>query len=635
MTAFRHALPAGKRLLRMPALAMVFVAGQLAWMPAQAAVLGHSRLVSAAGEPLRVTIPVTKLSASEAASLRVAPAPVAAWTNAGLTPPVDLATLQARLDDGYATGAQVIHVWSDDVFNRPIADLLLDIHTSSGVQRYQVSLLARGGAAAVQSPAATRADSSQPRSQTSAAPEFTADRHSIAVGWGDTMFAIAQRHEVPGVSVYQMMIALQRANPKAFIHNNLNLVKAGERMVMPDMEALTAISDREARRLFHEQVVAFNLYRQGQADPLSGDVTAAQRAAIAIDSGQQATESVSNVPESHLAATGDQLKLSSARTMTGTSQVSASGGETDSIDQAALATQGAQKANNVLPGATDHAEAATADRVGGSGRRDQTASAPDAAQLAATAGVLSASESGLDTDTQGTSPTSLVQQGTSDRASAAAAGSSKTAEGQATSSAAQLPESSEPVRLDSAAQSDDGGQADDAAATQKAIDDAQERVSQLEENVKKLNQALQSQGEAAKDIVVDGAIGLRQSLTDVATAVTDATIGDEDLLEDSADSGLTAADSRSSAISSPEAQQDRVGNMLSAFTAWVQANMLTTLTAGLALLVLLIAWLLRRANISHARTDSAITPDMVKEKLDQINLDLDEPTLDDTRSSRT
>src|SRR3546814_8130196 len=96
---------------------------------------------------------------------------------------------------------------------------------------------------------------------------------SINVRPGDTMFAIALRNAVPGVSVYQMMMALQRANPGAFIHDNVNLVKAGATLSVPGMAELTAISDKEARRLFQQQAKAFALYRQRLAGNRSEEHT--------------------------------------------------------------------------------------------------------------------------------------------------------------------------------------------------------------------------------------------------------------------------------------------------------------------------------------------------------------------------
>ena len=66
--------------------------------------------------------------------------------------------------------------------------------------------------------------------------------------------------------------------------------------------------------------------------------------------------------------------------------------------------------------------------------------------------------------------------------------------------------------------------------------------------------------------------------------------------------------------------------------------MLGVITGVLALIVLIIAWLLRRANTvrDDGRDDSAglITEAMVKEKLDQINLDLEQQVADDARSRR-
>src|SRR5690625_3957459 len=153
MSVFRHVSTVTRASFRLPLLAAVFVAG-MACTSVHAATLGHSRLVSAVGEPLRITIPVTQLSASAAQSLQVSPAPMSSWAQAGLQPPVDLTALQARLEDGYAPGVRRLVVWSDHVFNRPIADLLLDIRTATGVQRYQVSLLAQGGSAAIQAPVA-------------------------------------------------------------------------------------------------------------------------------------------------------------------------------------------------------------------------------------------------------------------------------------------------------------------------------------------------------------------------------------------------------------------------------------------------------------------------------------------------
>src|SRR5690606_9257419 len=91
-------------------LAGALAAALLACSSSYAASFGHSRLVSAPGQPLRVSVPVSQLSADDLRSFTASPAPAAAWQQAGLTPPVDLATMQVRLVDGYAPGTKLIQI---------------------------------------------------------------------------------------------------------------------------------------------------------------------------------------------------------------------------------------------------------------------------------------------------------------------------------------------------------------------------------------------------------------------------------------------------------------------------------------------------------------------------------------------
>ncbi|TKR53659.1 peptidoglycan-binding protein LysM, partial [Allopusillimonas ginsengisoli] len=272
----------------------------LALPAVHAATLGHSHLVSVLGQPLQINVQLRELTADDQRSLEVASAPAQAWAQSGLTPPVDPASLRFHVADGYAPGTKVIQVRSAQTFDQPVADLLLDVNTAAGRQRFQVSLLTQSEQAAIQGKSASAPDVSG-----SQQARATAAGKSIKVKWGDTMFSIAQQHAVPGVTVYQMMIALQRANPKAFINSNLNLVKSGATLKVPGMAALTAISDREARRLFVEQAQAFALYSQRTA----GAATAAGGASAA--SGTVTTDADGVVkPQTPGEAPHDQLRLS-------------------------------------------------------------------------------------------------------------------------------------------------------------------------------------------------------------------------------------------------------------------------------------------------------------------------------------
>ncbi|HUH59030.1 MAG TPA: FimV/HubP family polar landmark protein [Candidimonas sp.] len=558
-------------------LAATLASALLLCSGAYAASFGHSRMVSPVGEPLKIDVPVTQLSADDLRSITVSAAPASAWVQAGLEPPVALDTLSTRLVDGFAPGSKIIQVRSTQGFDKPVADLLLDIRTATGQQRYQVSLLTQSGQGNVQS-GVSGATAAGQAPGTSAANVVApgggqARQGAILVKRGDNMFRISRRHAVPGVTVYQMMIALQRANPQAFIHENVNLVKAGSTLTMPDMAALTAISDREARQVFLRQAQAFAEYRHRAA---GGTSTIAQ--ASASSGLVSSAEGVG--PEPAPPGPKDQLRLS-----------------------------GSQPAG------------------GGSG--------------------------------------------------AASARANGHATGQSSSAA------------------DADARSDDRLATRKGIQESGERVSQLEENVKHLNEALQSQGEAAKDLIVDSAKGLRQSLSDVANAVgstnpaspntadsptnagNDANAGKEPNAGSGANTGSAASaaatdkprdgtvggNAAAGSAANGNAAGDATGNSPSnpqaaapganpaanvaqpvltkaeQTVSWIQEHMLAVITSLLALVVLIIAWILRRANVSHDEESGAssrvITEAMVKEKLDKINLDFDQSSPDDAPARRS
>lgn len=540
---------------------------------AYAASFGHSRMVSPIGQPLQIDVPVTQLGTDDLGSITVSAAPASAWVQAGLEPPVALETITTRLVDGYAPGSKIIQVRSSQGFDKPVADLLLDIRTATGQQRYQVSLLTQSGQGKVQSGVSSNAAAGAGEAASAAhvvpPGKGQATEGAVLVKRGDNMFRISRRHAVPGVTVYQMMIALQRANPQAFIHDNVNLVKAGSTLTIPDMAALTAISDREARQVFLRQAQAFAQYRHRAA---GGTSTIDQASA----SGGLVSSAQGVSPEPAPPGPKDQLRLSGSP--------SVNGGSASSSNQA-----------------NGHATGQTS--------------------------------TGANADAR----------------------------------------------------------SDDNVATRKGIQESGERVSQLEENVKHLNQALQSQGEAAKDLIVDSAKGLRQSLSDVANAVGSTDAGNPDAAASGASgtegtraskdanagsqandgTGAGAAAAPSNGVSSAAAggasgASGAGGNAATApagpdtatsksnsaanvaqpvltkaeqTVSWIQEHMLAVITSLLALIVLIIAWILRRANASHddepGASNRVITEAMVKEKLDKINLDFDQSSSDDVPPRRS
>jgi pilus assembly protein FimV len=85
------------------------------------------------------------------------------------------------------------------------------------------------------------------------------------VGDKDTLWdiALAVRPD-SSASVHQTMLALQRLNPDAFIRGNINLLKKGQVLRVPDASEISSISQSDAVRQFNTQVAEWS---GGTANP--------------------------------------------------------------------------------------------------------------------------------------------------------------------------------------------------------------------------------------------------------------------------------------------------------------------------------------------------------------------------------
>src|SRR5438552_3909108 len=79
---------------------------------------------------------------------------------------------------------------------------------------------------------------------------------------GDTLSKIAVRNRIEGVSFQQMLVALFRANKEAFVADNMNRLRAGKIVSIPDKGTAAAVAPAEARRIVSVQYADFNEYRR-------------------------------------------------------------------------------------------------------------------------------------------------------------------------------------------------------------------------------------------------------------------------------------------------------------------------------------------------------------------------------------
>ncbi|MDO8311865.1 MAG: FimV/HubP family polar landmark protein [Sideroxyarcus sp.] len=79
---------------------------------------------------------------------------------------------------------------------------------------------------------------------------------------GDTLTKIALQTKPADVSLERMLVALYRANSDAFAGKNMNRLKTGKIIRLPDAAELEAVQQREAVKEFRAQVADWNVYRQ-------------------------------------------------------------------------------------------------------------------------------------------------------------------------------------------------------------------------------------------------------------------------------------------------------------------------------------------------------------------------------------
>lgn len=85
---------------------------------------------------------------------------------------------------------------------------------------------------------------------------------SVKVVRGDSLSKIALEYKPADVSLERMLVALYRANTDAFVGQNMNRLKTGKIIRLPDANDLDVIEHTEAIKEVRAQVADWNAYRQ-------------------------------------------------------------------------------------------------------------------------------------------------------------------------------------------------------------------------------------------------------------------------------------------------------------------------------------------------------------------------------------
>jgi pilus assembly protein FimV len=265
--------------------------------------LGRINVQSALGETLRAEIEVTSMTPEEAAGLEVKIAPPQAYQSAGVEySPVLSAvkiTLHRRSD-----GRAYLKMLGNKGVQEPFVDVILESTWSTGrlVREYtllfdppvsnkrQRALEENAGNRAAQSssiiPPENTSKTKSKTERNTVKPERQVDRsasenstsnenstESIPVRKGDTLTKLAAKLQREGVSLDQMIVGLFRANPDAFIGNNMNRLKSGVSLAVPSADLTQSSSANEARQFIRAQSENFSQYRRTLAGAVSTQAT--------------------------------------------------------------------------------------------------------------------------------------------------------------------------------------------------------------------------------------------------------------------------------------------------------------------------------------------------------------------------
>lgn len=250
--------------------------------------LGELTLKSAQNQPLDAEIELLDVRDLTAAEVAPSLAPPEEFSKAGVE-------LPGYLEDLTFTpvinpnGKSVLRVTSSQPLPGPVVKFLVQVMWPQGRLLRDYSVLLDQAKAQGQQPAAGNVNPA-----TSSAGSYTTKRR-------DTLWQIAARNTQGGGSVQQTMIAIQALNPDAFIGNNINQLKVGQVLRLPDQQQIQSILQGEANREVAEQYAA---WREGRRlGPRARQLDATRRGAA-----DAAPERI---------AQGDNLRLVSPGTQAG------------------------------------------------------------------------------------------------------------------------------------------------------------------------------------------------------------------------------------------------------------------------------------------------------------------------------
>ena len=252
------------------------------WTVIYAAGLGKLKLNSALGQPLNAEIDIVTTNSDEVSSLKANIASREAFAQAGIHYEPNFPTFKTSIELR-TNGNPYIKLASPQAINDPFLNILVELNWDSGLilREYAVLLDPIEMNAQNQNIAAPAVSPVPITNAVSRNTERTFDVKENRQGEkstrsinrsnqakdtygpvirGDTLSSIARRVLPTGVDLNQMLVALYRANREAFIANNMNLLKVGAILKIPEQSEIAAIDVPTASNEIRMQVEDWHRY---------------------------------------------------------------------------------------------------------------------------------------------------------------------------------------------------------------------------------------------------------------------------------------------------------------------------------------------------------------------------------------
>lgn len=217
---------------------------------ASALTLGQAHLRSFLGEPLNAEIDLIGLAEGQHEDLRLRMANDRHFERLGIAYTQLLTAL--TFDVAQSDGRWIVRARSTRPVTEPFVDFPLQMTWPGGQLIKQYTLLL-DPPRRINTSRVTRARQPKPATAPVRVPVTAGSSSYGPVKSGETLWPIAQKLKPRGITTRQMAMALLRANPQAFIDGNINRLRAGATLEIPQRSFIEQLDAAAARAEFTAQ----------------------------------------------------------------------------------------------------------------------------------------------------------------------------------------------------------------------------------------------------------------------------------------------------------------------------------------------------------------------------------------------